>query len=169
MFGLTTLGTVHTAIGLIALISGAIALIKYHEISPHNRAGQIYLWTTLLTALTSLGIFQHGGFGPPHILALLTLVALAVGMVSAYTSLYGRWSRYTQALAFTTTILFHFIPGVTESSSRFPIGAPLFPTGKEPLLQQIYVGLLVLLVIGLFFQLRWIHRESTNIATARPI
>ena len=77
MPGLTAFGLSHTAIGLIALIYGFIALVRDKEISPNNRRGQIYLVTTLITAVTALGIFRHGGFGPPHALAVLTLVALA--------------------------------------------------------------------------------------------
>src|SRR5437660_12790950 len=83
MPGLTAFGVFHTAIGVIALIYGFIALVRDKEISPSNRRGQIYLVTTLITAVTALGIFRHGGFGPPHALAVLTLVALAVGTVPA--------------------------------------------------------------------------------------
>ena len=45
MFGLTILGTIHTAISLVAVIAGFVALARY----------------------------RHGGFGPPHALAILTL------------------------------------------------------------------------------------------------
>jgi len=72
MPGLTAFGVFHTAIGVIALIYGFIALVRDKEISPSNRRGQIYLVTTLITAVTALGIFRHGGFGPPHALAVLT-------------------------------------------------------------------------------------------------
>src|ERR1700690_3440399 len=56
MLGLTPLGIVHTAISLVAIVYGVIALLRYKEISPQNRAGQIYLIATLLTAVTALGI-----------------------------------------------------------------------------------------------------------------
>jgi uncharacterized membrane protein len=83
MFGLTTLGAIHTAISLVALVCGFLTLARDKEISSRTSLGRSYLVTTLLTALTGLGIFQHGGFGPPHVLSLLTLVALAVGYASS--------------------------------------------------------------------------------------
>src|SRR5439155_23382206 len=87
---------------------------------PNNRRGQIYLVATLITAVTALGIFRHGGFGPPHALAVLTLVALAVGTVAARSHVFGWASRYVQAASYSATILFHMIPAVTESSTRLP-------------------------------------------------
>ncbi len=83
------LGWFHTAIGIIALFSGGFALAKYKEITLQTRSGQIYLAATLITAGTALAIFQHGVFGPAHGLAVMTLVALAIGTVSATTQLFG--------------------------------------------------------------------------------
>src|SRR5207253_5457042 len=77
--GLTTLGVFHTAISLLAVVCGIWAFARYKRISLNHRLGQVYLASTLITAVTALGIFQHGGFGPLHALAVLTLVALAVG------------------------------------------------------------------------------------------
>jgi uncharacterized membrane protein len=100
MTGLTTLGIFHTAVSLIALACGVAALVRSREISPRDRLGQIYLLGTLISAATGLGIFQHGGFGPPHVLALMTLAALAIGTVAALTSVFGRASRSVQAIAY---------------------------------------------------------------------
>jgi uncharacterized membrane protein len=96
----------HTVIGLVALVCGFIALAWDKEISVRNRVGQVYLVTTLLTAVTALGIFHHGGWGPPHVLAVLTLVALAVGTVAATSPLFGWASRYVQAISYSSTVLF---------------------------------------------------------------
>lgn len=78
MLGLTSLGIFHTAIGLIAIAAGAVALIRDKAIDPARRVGQVYLSTTLITVLTGFGIFQHGGFGKPHALGVLTLLVLAL-------------------------------------------------------------------------------------------
>ena len=69
MLGLTPLGAFHTAIGLIAVICGFVALARDRQISSETRLGRVYLVTTLVTAVTALGIFRHGGFGPPHVLS----------------------------------------------------------------------------------------------------
>jgi uncharacterized membrane protein len=157
MFGLTTLGIIHTAISLIALASGFYTLAKYKEISPRRRSGLVYLVATFLTAATGLGIFQHGGFGPPHVLSILTLIALLVGTVSATTRLYGRFSKYVQAIAYSSTILFHLVPGFTETLTRLPLGHPVAASQDAPLIQAIAAALFVIFLIALVLQLRWLR------------
>ena len=105
------LGWFHTVLGVTALVSGAITLVKYKEISLQTRSGQIYLVTTLITAGTALAIFQRGEFGPGHALGILTLLALAEGVVAERTKIFGKVSRYVQALGYSATLLFHCIPG----------------------------------------------------------
>jgi len=159
MFGLTTLGIVHTAISLVALASGFMAIAKEREISLRSGLGRTYVVTTALTALTALGIFQHGGFGPPHGLALLTLLALAVGCTAALTGVFGGWSRYVQAVSFSTTLFFHLVPAFTETLTRLPLGAPVLASAEAPELKTIAGVLLLLLVVGLVLQLRWLRGQ----------
>jgi uncharacterized membrane protein len=78
MFGLTPLGVVHTAMSLVAVAAGFIALVRDRRISPGNMLGKVYVIATALTCLTGFGIFQHGGFGKPHVLGIITLVVLGV-------------------------------------------------------------------------------------------
>ncbi len=159
---ITALGWFHTAMGVIALVSGAIALVKYKEIAPQHRSAQIYLATTLITAGTALAIFQHGGFGPAHGLAVLTLAALVVGMAAATLNLFGRLSRYVQAFSFTATLLFHCIPAVTDGLMRLPVGDPVVTSLEDPLLRSAYLALLILFVVGVSLQLRWIARQKSQ-------
>src|SRR5262245_6619602 len=125
MLGLTTLGTFHTAISLIALGAGIVALFRYKEISPRTRAGLIYVITTVIVCLTGFGIFQHGGFGKPHILGIITLAVLALAAIAGYTRLFGRLSPYVETVSYSATFFFHMIPTITEGSNRLPPGAPL--------------------------------------------
>ncbi len=160
MLGLTTLGIVHTAIGLVALVCGFWTLAKDKEISPANGTGRTYQVTTFFTAASGLGIFQHGGFGPPHVLSILTLLALAVGTAAALRNTFGRWSRDVQAISYSATVLFHLIPGFTETLTRLPAGQPLLPNAEAPQFQLIYGALLLLFVIGITLQLRWLHGKT---------
>jgi uncharacterized membrane protein len=152
MLGLTTLGTFHTAISIIAVLAGIIALVRYKEILPGNLIGKIYIATTLITAVTGFGIFQHGGFGKPHVLGILTLVMLAVAAVAGSTRLYGRASRYVETVAYSATFFFHWIPAVTETTTRLPAGAPLFENPDAPGLQIIAAALFVAFLIGTTLQ-----------------
>src|SRR5258708_5880050 len=135
MFGLTPLGLIHTAISLIAVAAGLIALIRDKEISPRNTLGKVYVITTVLVCLTGFGIFQHGGFGKPHVLGIITLIVLGVAYVAGYTKLYGRLSPYIETVSYSATFLFHLIPGVTETTTRLPLAGPLLRKAEAPALR----------------------------------
>ena len=157
---ITALGWFHTAMGIIALVSGAFTLVRYKEIDPANRSAQIYLATTLVTAGTALAIFQHGGFGPAHGLAVLTLAALVVGMAAAILKLFGKFSRYVQAFSLSATLLFHCIPAVTDALLRLPVDDPVVTSLEDPLMRSSHLALLVLFVIGVSLQLRWVYKQQ---------
>ena len=152
MYGLTPLGTVHTAISLVAVAAGLIALVRDGRITGTGALGKTYVWTTVLTCLTGFGIFQHGGFGKPHALGILTLLVLVVAAVAARTTLFGRLSRYVETVSYSATFLFHLIPAITETSTRLPLGAPLLPSAEAPELQTATACLAVLFLIGATLQ-----------------
>jgi uncharacterized membrane protein len=156
---ITPLGWFHTVMGIIALLSGAFTLVRFREISAHTRSGQIYLLTTLVTAGTALAIFQHGGFGPAHGLAVMTLIALGVGTLAATIKPFGRFSRYVQAFSYSATLLFHCVPAVTDGLMRLPVGDPVLTSIDDPILQMCYLGLMVLFLVGVSLQLLWIKRQ----------
>ena len=142
------LGWFHTIMGVVALVSGAVTLYRYKEISFGTRSGQIYLATTLITAATALLIYQRGVFGPGHLLAVATLGALAVGTLAATVKMFGRWSRHIQALSFSATLLFHCIPAVTDGLLRLPVGNPVLDSFDSPVLKVTYLVFLVIFLVG---------------------
>ena len=154
MFGLTPLGAIHTAISLVALAAGIIALARDKEILAQTALGKTYIWATVLTCLTGFGIFQHGGFGKPHALGVITLLVLALAMLAARTTLFGRASRYVETISYTMTFFFHLVPGFTETFTRLPAGAPLFANPDDPALQRTIGVVFVLVLIGIVFQVR---------------
>ncbi len=153
------LGWFHTAMGITALISGGFTLARYREISLQTRSGQVYLATTLITAGTALAIFQRGEFGPGHVLAVMTLLALLVGTVAATTKIFGKLSRYVRAVSYSATLLFHCIPAVTDGLMRLPVGDPVLTSIEDPILKMSYLILLILFLVGISLQLRWIYRQ----------
>lgn len=154
------LGWFHTVMGIIALISGGFTLARFKEISLRTRSGQIYLLTTLMTAGTALAIFQRGEFGPGHALAVMTLLALAIGTVAATTTLFGKSSRYLQAVSYSATLFFHCVPAVTDGLMRLPVGDPVLTSIEDPVLKLCYLVLLISFLVGVSLQLRWIRRQS---------
>ena len=158
MFGLTPLGVVHTAISLVALAAGIWALVRDHRILPGSTLGRVYIWTTVLTCLTGFGIFQHGGFGKPHALGVLTLIVLAVALAAPRVAALGRAAPYLQTLGLSLTFFFHLIPGATETFTRLPMGAPVFSSPEDPTLQKIVGALFLGYVIGAVLQARRLRR-----------
>ncbi len=156
------LGWFHTIMGAVALVSGAVTLYRYKEISFGTRAGQLYLVTTFVTAATALAIYQRGVFGPGHLLAVATLGALAVGTLAATVKPFGKWSRHMQALSFSATLLFHCIPAVTDALLRLPVGNPVLDSFDSPVLKMCYLAFLLIFLVGVTLQLRWIQRQPVS-------
>lgn len=165
MFGLTPLGVIHTAISLVAVAAGVIALVRYKEISLRNATGKTYVWATVLTCLTGFPIFQHGGFGPPHALGIVTLLVLLLAWFAGRSPVFGRYGRYIETLSYTLTVFFHMIPAFNESFTRLPVGAPLATGPEDPAVQTaVGIAFLVFLVVAFLQVLRL--RGQPRAATA---
>lgn len=159
MFGLTPFGVFHTAISLIAVATGSIALIRDGKISWDNLIGKIYVVTTVVTCLTGFGIFQHGGFGKPHALGVITLVVLAV-IFAAQNSAFKKYSPYVITVGYSLTFLFHVIPGITETASRLPADAPLASGPEDPNIKMAIGICFVIFLIGATWQARKIRKSA---------
>lgn len=154
MFGLTPLGTLHTAISLVALAAGVIALSRNRAISSRGVADQVFIGGTILSCLSGLGIFQHGGFGNPHVLAILTLVVLGIALIAERAAIFGGVSRYVATVGYSLAFFFHFIPGTVETLTRLPAGAPYLANPDDPKAQPIIGFFFLLFLVGATLQVR---------------
>jgi len=152
MFGLTPLGVIHTALSLVAVGAALVAFARDGRIVDGSRSGRIYLWATVLTCLTGFGIFQHGGFGKPHALGILTLLVLGGVLLAGRRRLFGGASPYIETVGWSLTFFFHMIPGVTETTTRLPLGRPLLPNAEAPQLQAAAGVLFLLFLAGATWQ-----------------
>jgi len=157
---MTLLGWFHTVLGVGAVLSGFYTVVKYRVVSLAQPSGKLYALLTLVVAGSALGIYNQGGFGIAHILALLTLAALACGVVMEKTRLFGAASKYFQALGYTSTLLFHMIPAITDFLRRLPIGDPFIDSFEDPLLRQFHLAFLVVFVFGLVTQVVWLRKQA---------
>ncbi len=156
MLGLTTLGIFHTALSLAAIAAGAWALARDRQILVSNRAGLFYLVTTAITAATGLMMFRHDAFRIGHWFSVLTLALLAVGTVAATTPLFGRASRYVQALFYSSTMLIHMVTGSAETLTRLPPDAPLVTGANAYVFTYIISGLVLAFLLGIGLQMWWL-------------
>jgi uncharacterized membrane protein len=153
MFGLTNLGVVHTLISLVAVATGAMALIRDGKITWENSLGKTYVISTIIVCVTGFGIFQHGGFGKPHALGIITLVVLVVIWAASKKNL-GKLSPYIETIGYSLTFFFHIVPGITETATRLPLDAPLAASPDDPGI-QMWIGIsFVLFLIGATLQAR---------------
>ena len=97
---MTLLGWAHTIIAILALVAGFYTLAMYKVIKPKNRSGQLYLVCTFLAAISALMIYNQGGFGPAHMLAILTLLALLGGTLVGKVPVFSKIAHYFQAFFF---------------------------------------------------------------------
>src|SRR5205809_1883180 len=132
MFGLTPLGTFHTAISLIAVVAGFVALARDREISTRSAAGSLFFWGTVITCLTGFGIFRHGGFGNPHVLGIVTLIVLGLAVAAARGRPFGEVSRYVATLGYSPGLFLHFIPPTVETLTQLPAGTPFPANPADP-------------------------------------
>ena len=157
---MTLLGWFHTILGVAALVTAFYTLIKYKAISLDQRSGKLYVLITIIVAGSALGIYNQGGFGVAHMLAVLTLVAVAGGVIMEKFKLFGSFSKYFQALGYSSTLLFHMIPAITDFLRRLPLGDPFVDSFDDSLVLGFHKAFLLIYLVGLVIQMRWLKKSS---------
>ena len=160
---LSTLGIIHTAISVVSLIAGIVALIRYKEFTLGNTSGKVYLIGTLLTCITAFPIMAHGHPTAGHYLGVITIVTLLVGYVASRGT-FGKRSHAVQMGAYSLTFVFQLIPGLTETLTRLPIGGPIMSSPDAPFLKALPPVLFVIYLIGFFLQIRYFRKSSVSMA-----
>jgi uncharacterized membrane protein len=157
---MTLLGWFHTTIAILALLSGFYTLAAYKVITPAQKSGQLYLLCTFVAAATALMIYKHGGFGPGHALAVLTLLALTAGLVVTRVARLAKIAVPFQALCFSATLLFHLIPAITDGLLRLPVGDPVLTDLQDPLLKKFYLAFFAVFLVGYAMQFLWLKKQK---------
>ena len=143
----------------LTFTSGFYTLFAYKIISIINFSARLYLCLTLVVAASALGIYNQGGFGIAHVLAVLTLIAITGGFVMEKYKIFGSMSKYFQALGYTSTLLFHMIPAITDFLRRLPIGDPFIDSFEDPLLMNFHLSFLLVYLIGISYQMYWLRQQ----------
>lgn len=159
-FNLTAFGAFHTAISVLAVIAGIVALIRYGRITTDTFAGLWFVRLTAATCITGLPIFRHGGFGPPHQLAVLTLVLLAITYSLERFARASVPARYVIVLGNSLALFFHLLPALNETGTRLPLGHPAFTGPDDPKLKTIVAIGFVVYLAGATIQALRIRRST---------
>tara|TARA_B100000029_G_scaffold116360_1_gene109152 strand:+ start:1412 stop:1897 length:486 start_codon:yes stop_codon:yes gene_type:complete len=156
---MTLLGWFHTVLGIGALLSGFYTIFKYKFISLEEVSGKLYILLTIIVAGSALGIYNQGGFGIAHILAVLTLIAITGGIMMEKLKFFGAFSKYFQALGYTSTLLFHMIPAITDFLRRLPTEDPFADSFNDPLIVNFHIAFVSIYLLGMTAQIFWLKRH----------
>jgi uncharacterized membrane protein len=155
---ITILGWLHTFLGISAISIGVYEIFKNKHFSIESYTSQVYFWLTFFTAVTALNIYNQGGFGIAHILAVLALIALFVGWMTETFDLAGKYTAHLFTLSFSSTFLFHLFPAIADSLRRLPLNNPIADSLTDPVIIQSYIILMLCFLGLLTYQFVQINR-----------
>ena len=74
-----------------------------------------------------------------------------------------------EAIGYSLTVFFHFIPAITETSTRLPAGAPLLASADAPELKMAPAALFAMFLVGAALQAWWLHGRATDAVPVPPV
>jgi hypothetical protein len=91
---------------------------------------------------------------------VLTLLVLLVVTLTHRNDWFGAAQRYVVTVGCSLTFFFHMIPGVTETFTRVPTGAPLFSSPEDPALEKVVGVMFLVFLTGVFFQVKRLRAQA---------
>lgn len=88
------IGWVHTLASLVALVVGAIVLVRPKGTPVHKLRGRIYVLAMIATCLTSFAIYRRGVFWFPHWSGVAALILIAAGFAFAHSKIPRGWMHW---------------------------------------------------------------------------
>jgi hypothetical protein len=137
----------HVLISLIGIGSGLVVMFGFLTGKRLDGWTALFLITTVLTSVTGFG-FPVDHLLPSHVVAILSLVVLAVAILARYAfHLSGAW-RSTYVVTASIALYLNVFVLVVQTFMKVPAVHALAPTQKEPpfLIAQVIV---MLIFIGL--------------------
>jgi hypothetical protein len=158
---LATYTFIHVLISLIGIGAGVLVMYGLLVGKPLNGITAIFLLFTVLTSVTAFGFpFEH--LLPSHILAIISLVALALAIPARYMfHMAGAWRAIyviTSSLAFYLNV---FVL-VVQSFMKVPALHVLAPTQKEPPFAVAQLTVLVIFTILTILATMRFHPERAH-------
>jgi len=142
----------HVLISLVGIGSGLVVMFGFLTGKRLDGWTALFLVTTVLTNVTGFG-FPVDHLLPSHVIAILSLVILAVAISALYVfHLSGAWRSIYVVTAAIALYLNVFVL-VVQTFMKVPVVHALAPTQKEPpfliaqvIVMVIFIGLTVLAV-----------------------
>ncbi|MFD2262448.1 hypothetical protein ACFSM5_06070 [Lacibacterium aquatile] len=157
MFGISTLGWLHTLGSLPAIPVAIYMIVRHGRIVPWSLPGAVY-FVSMLIGAASLFLFAHQpvSFG----IAIATILFLLVGYAAGRVPALGRAARYVETISLSLTVFLLMVPTVSETLRRVPEGHPFVTDLQSPLLLGSQGALLLMLILGLTAQIIYLRRAG---------
>ena len=151
--GLSNLGIFHTTIGIISLGAAFASCLKHGKIDLDRTSGKTYLFGTIITSLTALGLSKHGGFNAGHIFSLLVLLLVVAAYVLNTKMKSNKRARHFENFFLSFSFFLSMIPTVNETLTRIPLGHPFAKDSSDPLIGKILLPVFILFIAGTVYQI----------------
>ena len=139
----------HVVISLIGIVSGLVVMFGLLSSRKFNGWTALFLISTVLTSVTGL-FFPFNGVTPGIVLAIISLVLLAVAIVARYARhLSGAW-RWIYVVTAMISLYLNVFVLVAQLFQKVPALKALAPTQSEPpfaITQLVVLAMFLLLTI----------------------
>lgn len=139
----------HVIISLVGIVSGLIVTWGMLSAARLPVPTAIFIATTWLTSITGF-MFPLTKIGPPHVVGVISLVALVFATYALYARrLAGRW-RATYVVTAVLALYLNAFVGVVQLFLKQAFFTALAPTGTEPPFAIVQgLTLLAFVVLGI--------------------
>lgn len=162
---LIPLGWFHGVACLVALAAGAYGFTTRKGSARHILTGRIYLISMIALNVSALGIYRLGVFFFPHVLAIVTLMVIAVGWAAARTHWPRPLWKHIHLSAMIASYYLLIGGGVNEVFLRIHAMRDLLNAQGPQLLGQTHG---VVMLVFLILLLGWNAVEIARSLSRRP-
>ena len=139
----------HTAISLVAIVAGAIAIVDMLRSGTFRFWAKLFLVTAVVTSVTGF-FFPLKGITPAQVVGVLALVILAIVLVAFYRFQVAQAWRWIYAAGMVASLYLLVFVGVVQAFQKIAFLNGLAPTGSElPFLIAQGATLVFFLAVGI--------------------
>ncbi|QWK80686.1 hypothetical protein [Ochrobactrum sp. BTU1] len=159
MFGISTLGWLHTLGSLPAIPAAIYMIFRYGRVKPDSLAGRIYFVCMVIGSLT---IFLVAKAPISPAIAVITLLCLVTGYTMHRFTFLGRLRKYLETLLLSLSVFLLMVPSVSETLRRVPDGHPIASDPNSIVLKAALGTVATIFVLGLATQFFFLARQATR-------
>ncbi|WP_139994032.1 hypothetical protein [Paenibacillus paridis] len=165
MFGISSLGWVHTLSSLPAIPLAIYMFARYGRIVPRSKPGVVYFFSMLIGAIT---VFPIAHQSVSYVIGTATILLLLAGYGIGRVSIFERSGKYLETIFLSLTAFLLMLPTVTETLTRVPNGHPIVADLNSPILLGAQGILFFILIVGLTAQIIHLRRKNRLKAFTSP-